>query len=209
MLNKHIALIAAVGCIAALSARADVPALAITIPGAFTDYGASTWNLGWSFTVNSPATVYGLGNIDIDTNAFGGTPQKVGLWDSTGTLLASVSVDSTGTLVDNWRFESITPLDLTVGQTYVVGGQGGAKYTGLTAITVDPSITYTSDLYLSLALGDPLTEPVNTEGLTTPASAGFFGANMELTPTTPTPEPGTLALAGLGVAGFLAARRRK
>lgn len=209
MLNKHIAFIAAVGCMAALSVRADVPTLGITIPGSFTDYGSSTWNLGWSFTVNTPTTVYGLGNIDINLDAFAGTPQKVGLWDSTGTLLASVSVDNTGLLVGDWRFESITPLDLTVGQSYVVGGQGGADYTGDTAVTVDSSITYTSDLYTITSLSDPLTEPALTEGLTTPGNAGWFGANLLLTPATPTPEPGTLALAGLGVAGFLAARRRK
>ena len=209
MLNKHIACIAVVGGMVALSARADAPDLAITIPGSFTDYGASTWNLGWSFTVNSATTVYGLGNIDINLDAFAGTPQKVGLWDSTGTLLASVSVDNTGDLVGDWRFESITPVNLTVGQTYVVGGQGGADYTGIVSATVDPRITYITDLYTITSLSDPLTEPLVTEGYTSPSSAGWFGANMELSPTTPTPEPGTLALAGLGVAGFLAARRRK
>ena len=209
MLNKRIAFIAIIGCMAGLSARADAPNLAITSPGSITDFGSSTWNLGWSFTVNSPTTVYGLGNIDINLDAFGGTPQKVGLWDSTGTLLASVSVDGTGNLVGDWRFESITPVDLTVGQSYVLGGQGGAEYTGEAAATVDPSITYTADLYTVTILSDPLTEPVQSEGFNSATSAGWFGANMELSPTTPTPEPGTLALAGLGVAGFLAARRRK
>jgi hypothetical protein len=112
--------------------------------------GESNWNLGWSFTANSNVDVVGLGNWD------GGDffeDQQIGLWNSTGNLLASDYVTGSETPVGNarWVFESIAPVALIAGQTYVVGAQGGANFTGeVGPPTFDPRITYGTDLYTYL-----------------------------------------------------------
>ena len=46
----------------------------------------SNWNLGWSFTANSNVDVVGLGNWDGEIFS---RDQQIGLWNSTGNLLAS------------------------------------------------------------------------------------------------------------------------
>lgn len=178
--------------------------------GAPYDYGYNSWNLGYSFTVNSPVTVIALGNVDLQQNGFGGNgPQQVGLWDSSGNLLASTYVPTTGSEVgvnNDWLFNPITPVVLTPGQSYVVGGQGGADYAGETPVNVNPSITFTSDLYtFNGGASSPLVEPTSSEGFNSPSVAGWFGGNVEFAAV---PEPtiimsiwsllGTLGL-GLGL----------
>ena len=158
-------------CAAGLGATAPpaqaAAALGVEFAPRAPDFGASSWNLGWSFTVKAPVTVIALGNWA------GGAPfaqdQQVGLWD-------------------------------TVGQTYVVGGQGGADYTGTIPATFNTRIAYVADLFtLNGGANAPLVEPTSTES----QPYGWFGGNVEFS-TGPVPEPASWAmmLLGLGALGM-------
>jgi hypothetical protein len=184
--------------------------LGLDVTGAVPDYGSSVWNLGWEFTVNSPTSITGLGNFDFGSTANLPQPQQVGLWNSSGQLLASTYVDSSSIQLGNWAFTLISPVALTVGDTYIVGGEGGADYTGIAPVTVAPQISFVEDLYTYLGSGTntPLVEPIDTEGYTSTSDAGWFGGNV-LLGTTATPEPGYYVLLSGGLLALWAARRRK
>ena len=94
-------------------------------------------------------------------------------------------------------------MQLVAGQTYVVGAQGGADYTGFVSNpTFDSRITYITDLFtLNGGANSPLVEPTATVG----APYGWFGANIELSPV---PEPAAWAMMLLG-AGLIGASLRR
>jgi hypothetical protein len=177
--------------------KADIPG--VTIPGAGIDFGTSYWDLGFEFQANGYVSVTGLGNFDLGSPSNLPQPQQVGLWDSQGNLLASAYVTSSSTQIGQFAFTSITPFALTAGNDYIVGGQGGADYTGMEPINVAPQITYVEDLftYVGTTVNTPLYEPADSEGLTI-ADAGFFGGNVLLTP-----EPSYYLVLGAAIAALL------
>jgi Domain of unknown function (DUF4082)/PEP-CTERM motif len=204
-----------------MSAHAQAaPGLGVDFSSDPGPFGHSGFNLGWSFTANANVEVVGLGNwaggVTAPPEDDGyPKPQQVGLWNSSGTLLASVYVTGNEMLVGSapWVFESIAPVELVAGQTYVVGAQGGALYTGqVSDANFDPRITCGEDLSYDLAdpeSNSPLFEPNKTDGFP-PSEAGWFGANVQL--LSAVPEPSTWAMmllgfAGIGVAGWRAQRK--
>jgi len=74
---------------------------------------------GWSFTPQTPISVTSLGCFDYITTQPNGI--SVGLWAPNGSLLASSAVSSSSTLVNQTRYESISPIVLSPGQTYYLG----------------------------------------------------------------------------------------
>lgn len=105
-------------------ARADNPA----ISGASASFGflSSHQTIGWQFSTNNALTVDALGYLDVDTNGLE-TTHQVGIWDSTGALLTSATVDA-GTVdpvLSFFRYKSITPYLLPGGHTYTIGGTAG------------------------------------------------------------------------------------
>ena len=118
-MNKCLAILAAsFAAVGANAAAADTPA--------FEFDGAPTSNdtqlsLGFSFTAGSAVTVTSLGYYDFGGDGFA-TAHEVGIFDSAGTLLASAGLSAgTGdTLVGQFRYAGITPLNLAAGQTYVI-----------------------------------------------------------------------------------------
>jgi hypothetical protein len=175
------------------------------------NFGQSIWNLGYEFTVVSNTTVIGLANFD--NGSLGNLPQdqQVGLWDSSGNLLTSayVGADQGSTQMGLWGWTGISGVTLVAGQTYIVGGQGAADYTGETPVTVSPYITYVQDMYYYWGTTDnnPLYEPLASEGFSLPSQAGWFGGNVVLSGTA-IPEPGTVLLL-VPALGALALLRRK
>ena len=124
MKNLIAAMAAACACLAAGAASAaDAPAYSFT--GAPTS-DDSQLSLGFAFTATAAATVTSLGYYDFGQDGFA-TDHNVGIFDSTGGLLASVvlSAGSGDVLRGDFRYASITPLALAAGQTYVIAATTG------------------------------------------------------------------------------------
>lgn len=168
------------------------------------DFGPSTWNLGFGFDVSSSITVFGLANF------YDGTPfpqdQQVGLWDSNGNLLASTFVTNSDPIQGFWQYHLLaTPIVLAPG-SYVVGGQGGADYSGSwDSVTMAPGTAYTTDLFTSTGGNNPLVEPTGTEGV----PFGWFGGNAVVSSATATPEPASFALLAMPLIGLGVLRRSR
>ena len=188
-------------------------AVAGTIGVNFTSPGVqnnpSMWNLGYLFTANQNVSVTALGTYDYNQDGFS-QDQQVGLWTSSGVLIASTYVSNSDPLTGFWRFHNITPVNLVSGQSYVVGSQGGEGYTWFTnGMAVAPQITFNRDAfyYIGDLSNSPLYFPTQTDGFGQGLGGGFFGGNVML--SSATPEPGTLALAGPAFLVLAGLARRK
>jgi hypothetical protein len=164
--------------------------------------------IGWTFQLTTGISVTSLGALTYNLPS-GST--DVGLWNSDGTLLASVLVTSGSMLVDQSRYVAITPLLLTAGQTYYLGEYSSSGT--IQSIAIDPNDPTGSDGYATMgpyiqleaaAYGNPAFGfPTVTEGA--PGSA-IIAPNFQFQPV---PEPSVLGLAGAGLAGLLATRRKR
>lgn len=86
---------------------------------------------GWSFTPNQSISVTSLGITDRSKNGLD-APHQVGLWNSDGTILLSSTTIKAGTSSIGWfssdlrylfRFETITPIILSKGKTYIIAAR--------------------------------------------------------------------------------------
>jgi hypothetical protein len=186
----------------------DGPAVSFTAPGP--NYTDGTWSLGWSFTTNTNVTVDGLGFYDALLG--GGTSGlsagcncgEVGIYNSSGVLLASALVTSSDPASDFFRWASITPIILPAGGTYYIAAEtGSAQYTWDTSgFAVSPDINFLQDQWV---YSSTLAFPVNSLGITN----AIFGPNFEEEAVPPVPEPATVSLLGMGLLGLVGALRRK
>lgn len=174
--------------------------------------GNPPFTLGSQFTANSNVLVTALGIFDDSQDGLVDR-YEVGLFDSIGNLLTSTIVPNgtAGTLINQFRYASITPFALSAGQTYEIGalyldgndGLIGPGFGGPTNFGTDPAITFNTSTYTS---GNTLSAPLNSVG-----GAGYFGPNF-IVSSTAVPEPGSVAmLIGMGAtgAGVFLRRRRK
>jgi len=165
-------------------------------------------NIGWQLSVSSTITIDGLGLFDVDPAGLTETHQ-VGIWDNSGTLLASTTVTSGSTFVTSvsgagdWLFNSITPLVLAPG-TYVVSG-----FYATSADSVMANATIVTDPRISFLASRASTEGAFAEagvyGLVEP---GVFGANLRVQAPVVTPEPTSMFLLGSGIVALAVRRRR-
>ena len=111
--------------------------------------------IGWRFTVGAPLEISDLGAWNADTNAGGAgltASHEVGIWDSTQVLLASVTVDPSGTVVGDWIYASIAPVTLMPGQTYTIGASYAPNDTdnyisSASSMTNHADLTWTGSCY--------------------------------------------------------------
>jgi Domain of unknown function (DUF4082)/PEP-CTERM motif len=201
---SRFAIIAAVSC---LAGTADAGTVGLSVASGGTYAMTGEYVLGYSFLVNSPISVVSLGVYDESSDGLVNS-HDVGLWNSSGTLLASVTVPSgtAGTLNSSFRFAPVTPVDLTAGLIYYVGAttQGVSDWwlRDPGTMTTAPEITYDSRRY-GLYSGSLVFPDLTGSGTT-----GYFGGNFEFEPSA-VPEPSTFALMIVGGLAFVALRRRR
>lgn len=134
---------------------------------------------GWTFSPVTTTVITHLGCLDDVVNAQG--PIEVGLWSSGGSLLGSVSVSLASPLVNATRYQAITPVHLSAGQTCHIGI---FSTNGILGVNVaGPALTNTSVTIASaIQLG---TSALSDSGFTFPPApdtnllgAIYLGANF-------------------------------
>ena len=172
----------------------------------FSTYAADgPWSMGFSFTATQDLSATALGAFDDLGDGFIDA-HEIGLWDSSGTLLASASISSTDTLIDGFRYTNIASVNLISGATYTVGASNfgvNDAYAYDTTVTSAPGIVSGQGRY---ANGSGLINPTSSNG------AGYFGGNLQISSAvSAAPEPATWAMLilGFGLAGVALRRRPK
>ena len=201
-----------------LAAAAASPAKAVLLIDAGLSSSAQTflggnYAAGTEFTTGSALTIRSLGWLDAEGDGLVGT-HTVGLWSAaTQLLLASVTVAPTSMTLASahgtaqWFMGDIAPLIIGAG-TYRVAGMVGTIGDNITLSgdKIGNGVTLTNGYVRTYFPGGGFDYPdltYSSQAIRVTASTDF------VTSTTSVPEPGTLALFGLGLAGLGFARRRK
>lgn len=202
----------AVLAMALLATPALAASLGVDITGAgIAGQNPVAFTIGWGVDVVSPVRVTALGIWDEGSNGLL-VSHEVGLWNGTGTLLASTTVPA-GTAATpvpsvqgdgQWLFEDIADIVLPVGHFVLGSTSTGDDFRANQAgFILDPDLANFDPA--QFAVGANLQFPdLDAEGQ---LGISLFGPNFLLEPVvTPVPLPASLALLGLGLLGFGARR---
>jgi hypothetical protein len=151
--------------------------------------------LGYTFTTGvSPLTVTSLGYYDGPNSSAANTsgyiadglqsPHQVGVWDSNGTLLTSVTVTTAGTALNDFRYVALSaPLTLPAQSSFTVGGlvtpadattSGDVFYTVTNNTLFGPgtNVFNSSGVFTYNGSGTVLAQPTSL------STQGFLGPNL-------------------------------
>lgn len=153
-----LALVGACGLVGLEQASAATidPAYEFSSVGAL--YDTRPYTTGFEFSLASPETVNALGYTTVGF----ASDQQVGIWDSTGTLLASTTVSTSDPVVGHFAWASIASLALGPGD-YTIGGtyDGGLFASYANGVTTIPGYTWITDEQI---YGAGLNEPTESRG---------------------------------------------
>lgn len=202
----RIAALVLFGVLPIQGANADI-AVSLSSPGG--EYSGSLYTLGFEFSVSANTAITALGAYDSGQDGFNGQV-NVGLWDTSGNLLTStVLAAGTGaTLINDFRFGSITPFNLVAGQHYVVGafepsdlatslntGQGGSG-------SINPLVTIYEDRFSNFNSAFSFPDSTNFH-----PDGSWLGGNFEFGSAVPEPATWGMLLIGFACLGFLGYKR--
>lgn len=162
---------------------------------------------GWDFVSSTDITVTELGLWDGNDDGMS-ISHDIGIFDSLGTLLASgtISKGTGDTLIDHFRYVDITDVLVTTGASYTIAYYSEAPtndslITTATTLLLAPEIAISNGRW---GYAPGLSVPTNT------ADDDRFGPNfMFEVSAVPEPETYAMLLAGLGLLGFMASRRKE
>jgi hypothetical protein len=164
--------------------------------------------VGAVFGVTNNITVTALGCFDYLLGPGQGAVE-VGLWTSSGTLIASNTITASSTLFNQSRYQAVTPVFLVPGQTYHLGAfPTNGTWSGLYieapalggSVVTAPEIALGNSAQVAGGFASPI-EVTNTVG------AYYLAPNFEFQNGAPEPSPGLLlTMAGLL---FLTCKKRR
>lgn len=156
------------------------------------DAGFIDGTVGWSFQPTTGISVTSLGVFqDVITNQ---SPLTVGLWAQNGTLLASATVTSADPLLNQTLYQSITPVDLTAGDTYYLGAYS-ATGNIFTPYEIPPGGSAITSPGIQLGAAVWATNGVAFPGTVVgPSGSAFLAPNFQYS----VPEPSVAALLAIG-----------
>ena len=196
--------------LATLPQVAQAQTAAINFTSSTLNGTSTTSTRGYEFNITSSVTVTGLSIFDSGSDGLA-QAHDVGLWNSSGTLLASVNVPSgtTAPLDSSGKFRFVTlgsSVTLPVATAYRVGalfvvGSADTQFGDVVGLTNAPGVSYVQGIRIN---NNALTFP--TIGL---GAFGLSGGSFVIGAASSAPEPGTIALLALGMVGGVVARRRK
>ena len=170
--------------------------VAFTVSGGVTDFTSDSYTIGNQFSTNNAITVTDLGVYSISGLA---EAYQVGLWNSSGTLLASATVPATAAS-GQFVYVAIAPVALAPGQVYQIGEliDSTATWLAFPTVTSAPEVTFIHGVYdgsFSLTLTDPTTDTIASNA----ALSGAFGPSFEFVNSS-VPEPSTFWFLAAGAA---------
>lgn len=208
MISKYFA--GSVVALLALSSVAFADTPAVNFSGF--SYVLYSNEAGFQFDVTAPVNVTALSVFDESGDGLNES-HEVGLWDSTGTLLASVTVgagtiaplDSTG----QFRYVTLgTPVSLATGVDYRVAalfsGTDGFAYS-VGGLSTAPGISYVQDRFENPT--NSLVYPTITQS--NAFGPGYFGGSFLTGGGVAVPESGSFALMGMAAIPLLWMIRRR
>lgn len=163
--------------LACSQAAAAVPLVSISSNN--TALSGSDATVGWTFSISRTLWVDSIGFFDQGQDGLNESHQ-VGLWNSSGTLLASAVINNSNVLVDGFRYSALGSL-LTLGPgTYTLAAFVRANSPDRVAVsavyTALPGVTYLDD---RIIFSPTFQQPTGPNSFAHPS---YFSANLNVVP---------------------------